>query len=48
MRDIYWLSADRLKLIEPCFPQSRSVPRVDDLRVISGIIFVLKRSQLHS
>ena len=48
MRGLYWLSADRLKLIEPCFPQSRGVPRVDDLRVISGIIFVLKRGQLHS
>ena len=43
MRDLYWLSEDQLKLIEPYFPPSRGVPRVDDLRVISGIIFVLKR-----
>ena len=43
MRDLYWLSKDQLKLIEPYFPPSRGVPRVDDLRVISGIIFVLKR-----
>lgn len=45
MRDLYWLSADRLRLIEPCFPQSRAVARVDDLRVTGGIIFVLKRGR---
>lgn len=43
MRDLYWLSEAQLKLIQPYFPPSRGVPRVDDLRVISGIIFVLKR-----
>jgi transposase len=43
MRELYWLSSDQLKLIEPYFPRSRGVSRVDDLRVISGIIFVLKR-----
>lgn len=43
MRDLYWLSEAQLKLIAPYFPASRGVPRVDDLRVISGIIFVLKR-----
>ena len=43
MRDLYWLSEEQLKVIEPYFPTSRGVPRVDDLRVISGIIFVLKR-----
>ena len=43
MRDLYWLSDAQLELIQPYFPPSRGVPRVDDLRVISGIIFVLKR-----
>ena len=43
MRDLYWLSEEQLKLIQPYFPPSRGVPRVDDLRVVSGIIFVLKR-----
>ena len=43
MRELYWLSEEQLKVIEPYFPRSRGVPRVDDLRVISGIIFVLKR-----
>ncbi len=28
--------------IEPFFPLSHGVPRVDDRRVISGIIYVLK------
>ena len=28
--------------MKPYFPKSHGVPRVDDLRVISGIIHVLK------
>ncbi len=43
MRDLYWLSEGQLALIQPYFPPSRGVSRVDDRRVISGIIFVLKR-----
>lgn len=43
MRDLYWLSETQLKVIRPYFSPSRGVARVDDLRVISGIIFVLKR-----
>lgn len=43
MSDIYWLSQAQLKRIEPYFPLSHGVPRVDDLRVISGIIHVIKR-----
>ena len=43
MRDLYYLTLDQLSLIQPYFPPSRGVPRVDDLRVISGIIHVLKR-----
>jgi len=43
MRELYWLSEAQLNLIQPYFPPPRGVPRVDDLRVISGIIFVLKR-----
>ena len=42
-QQVYWLSEDQLKVIQPYFPPSRGVPRVDDLRVISGIIFVLNR-----
>jgi len=43
MSDLYWLSACQLERIKPYFPPSRGVPRVDDLRVMSGIIHVLKR-----
>ena len=43
MKDLFWLTKAQLKKIEPYFPASRGVRRVDDLRVISGIIFVIKR-----
>ncbi|GGF75056.1 IS5 family transposase [Terasakiella brassicae] len=43
MSDYFWLSDKQLKRIEPYFPLSHGVPRVDDQRVISGIIHVLKR-----
>jgi hypothetical protein len=43
MSNLFWLSRSQLNLIKPYFPPSRGVPRVDDLRVVSGIIFVLKR-----
>lgn len=43
MSDLYWLSEDQLEKIKPYFPYPHGKPRVDDLRVISGIIFVLKR-----
>lgn len=43
MSDHYWLSEEQLARIKPCFPLSHGVPRVDDRRVLSGIIHVLKR-----
>ena len=42
MSDLFWLSAAQMRRIEPCFPVSHGVPRVDDRRVISGIIFVIR------
>jgi len=42
MRDLFWLSQEQLARMEPFFPLSHGVPRVDDRRVISGIIFVIK------
>jgi transposase len=42
MRDLFWLTEEQLSRIEPFFPLSHGVPRVDDRRVISGIIFVIK------
>jgi transposase len=43
MQDLFYLKQEQLSLIKPYFPKSHGVPRVDDLRVISGIIHVLKR-----
>ncbi len=42
MSDLIWLSKEQLSRIEPYFPLSRGVPRVDDRRVLSGIIFVIR------
>ena len=43
MNDYFWLTRAQLKRIEPYFPLSHGIPRVDDRRVISGIIHVIKR-----
>jgi transposase len=42
MSDLVWLSEAQMRRIEPYFPLSHGVPRVDDRRVISGIIFVIR------
>ena len=39
MSDLFWLTEAQLRL-EPFFPKSRGRSRVDDRRVLSGIIFV--------
>ena len=43
MNDLFYLDASQLERIQPYFPKPHGVPRVDDLKVISGIIHVLKR-----
>jgi len=42
MRDVFYISIEQLERIQPYFPLSHGVPRVDDRKVISGIIYVLK------
>ncbi len=44
MNDSYfWLTAEQFSRLEPLLPtDTRGMPRVDDRRVISGIIHVLK------
>ena len=42
MSDLIWLSEAQMRRIEPCFPLSHGVPRVDDRRIISGIILVIR------
>lgn len=39
-RDLYWLTDEQMARLEPFFPKSHGRPRVDDRRVLSGIIFV--------
>ena len=38
----FLLSEAQMRRIEPYFPLSHGVPRVDDRRVVSGIIYVIK------
>ena len=42
MGDLIWLSEAQMRRIEPYFPLSHGIPRVDDRRVISGIVFVIR------
>lgn len=40
MGDLYWLTDEQMERLRPYFPKSHGKPRVDDRRVLSGIIFV--------
>src|SRR5450830_562915 len=42
MTDLFLLSEAQMRRIEPFFPLSHGIPRVDDRRVVSGIIYVIK------
>ena len=42
MRDLFWLPENQMVRIEPFFPLAHGVRCVDDRRVVSGIIFVIK------
>lgn len=41
MKGLFLLSAGQMRRIEPYFPLSHGVPRVDDRRVLSGIVYVI-------
>ncbi len=41
MGDLLWLSRAQMRRIEPYFPLPHGIPRVDDQRVIGGILFVI-------
>jgi putative transposase len=43
MSDQFWLSKEQLARISGFFPLSHGVPRVDDRKVVSGIIHVIQR-----
>ena len=40
MSDLFWLSDEQMARLKPFFPKSHGKPRVDDRRVLSGIIFI--------
>jgi hypothetical protein len=40
MSDLFWLTEAQMARPKPFFPLSHGVPRVDDRRVLSGIIFI--------
>ena len=40
MSDLFWLTDAQMAQLEPFFPKSHGKPRVDDRRVLSGIIFI--------
>ena len=42
MSDLFWLTRAQMGRIEPFFPLSHGVPRVDDRKVLSGIVFVIR------
>lgn len=42
MSDHFRLSEEQLARIEPFFPLSHGIPRVDDRRVVSGVIHVIR------
>lgn len=42
MSTLLYLSPEQIARINPYFPLSHGVPRVDDRRIVSGIIYVIK------
>ena len=42
LSDLWLLSEAQMRRIKPWFPLSHGIPRVDDRRIVSGIIFVIR------
>ena len=42
MDDLFLLSERQMARISPFFPRSHGVPRVNDRRVVSGIVYVIR------
>jgi transposase len=40
MSNLFWLTDEQMARLRPSFPKSHGRERVDDRRVLSGIIFV--------
>ena len=46
MSDLFWLTDEQMARLQPYFPKSHGRERVDDRRVLSGIIFVNRNGLL--
>ena len=42
MSNLFWLSDEQIERLRPFFPKSHGKLRIDDRRVLSGIVFVNK------
>ncbi len=42
MSEHFWLTEEQMERLRPFFPKSRGKPRVDERRVLSGIIYIQK------
>lgn len=42
MSNLFWLCIEQMSRLRPFFPKSHGRPRVDDRRVLNGIIFILR------
>ena len=40
MSNLFWLTDEQMERLRPFFPKSHGKPRVDDRRVLNGIIFI--------
>ena len=40
MSELFWLTEAQVERLRPFFPKSRGKPRVDDRKVLSGIVFI--------
>ncbi|WP_367151534.1 transposase [Leisingera sp. F5] len=43
MSNLFWLIGEQMARLRPYFPKSHGKPRVDDRRVLSGIIFINRK-----
>ena len=41
MSNLFWLTEAQMARLQPFFPKSHGKPRVDDVRMLSGIIFII-------
>ena len=43
MSNLFWLSDEQMERLKPFFPKRHGKPRVDHLRVLSGIVFMNRK-----